>query len=200
MTYLPLLRAANQMRTSSSIKTLQIFVTSLRSRIYRRARRVQPEEMRVRNWTPYSKRSPDVVLAMTVFRFPVAHLGVFWLLLLSTCQPDPNTAQGMAELFLDAHYVQIDLHTAKAYCAGFARNRVEEEIRLTAGLSIDATTRQPRMYYELLEETSRGESSVSFLYKADFDVDGAGRFTKNILLTLRNHAAGWRVVNYREYD
>ena len=135
---------------------------------------------------------------MIILRF--LYVGVFWLVLLSTCQPAPDTAQGTAERFLDAHYVQIDLHTAKTYCAGFARNRVEEEIRLTANVSIDATTRPPRMYYELLEETSRGASSMSFLYRADFDVDGAGRFTKNILLTLRHQAEGWRVVNYREYD
>ena len=134
---------------------------------------------------------------MTARRFPV---GFVWLLLLSTCQPDAHTAQGTAELFLDAHYVRIDLPTAKAYCAGFARSRVEEEIRLTEGLAIDATTRQPRVYYELLEETPRGEASVSFRYQADFDVDGAGRFTKNIVLTLRQQAEGWRVVNYREYD
>ena len=134
---------------------------------------------------------------MTARRFPV---GFVWLLLLNTCQPDAHTAQGTAELFLDAHYVRIDLPTAKAYCAGFARSRVEEEIRLTEGLAIDATTRQPRVYYELLEETPRGEASVSFRYQADFDVDGAGRFTKNIVLTLRQQAEGWRVVNYREYD
>lgn len=137
---------------------------------------------------------------MTARRFPVMLGGFIWLLLLSTCQPDPHTAQGTAELFLDAHYVHIDLSAAKTYCAGFARNRVEEEIRLTEGLSIDATTRQPRVYYELLEETPRGVSGVSFLYQVDFDVDGAGRLTKNIVLTLRNQAEGWRVINYREYD
>ena len=137
---------------------------------------------------------------MTARRFSPILFCLVWLVLLGACQPDPHTAQGTAELFLDAHYVHIDLPTAKAYCAGFARNRVEEEIRLTEGLTIDATTRQPRVYYELLEETLRGESSVSFLYKADFDVDGAGRFTKNIVLTLRNQAEGWRVINYREYD
>ncbi len=137
---------------------------------------------------------------MTGRRSSVVLVGLVWLVLLGACQPDPYTAQGTAELFLDAHYVRIDLPTAKAYCAGFARNRVEEEIRLTEGVPIDVTTRQPRVYYELLEETPRGESSVSFLYKADFDVDGAGRLTKNIVLTLRNQAEGWRVVNYREYD
>ena len=137
---------------------------------------------------------------MTARRVPPLLFCLAWLVLPVACQPDPHTAQGTAELFLDAHYVRIDLPAARAYCAGFARNRVEEEIRLTEGLTIDATTRQPRVYYELLEETPRGAASVSFLYKADFDVDGAGRLTKNIVLTLRNQAEGWRVINYREYD
>ena len=131
-------------------------------------------------------------LVLSIF-FPV-------LLLVSGCQPEPNTAKGTAERFLDAHYVQIDLQAAKAYCTGFARSRIKEEIQLTAGQTIDATTRQPRVYYQLVEETLRSESSISFLYETHFDVDGAGRFTKNILLTLRSQADGWWVVNYREFD
>ena len=51
---------------------------------------------------------------MTARRFPVVLVGLVWLLLLSACQPDPHTAQGTAELFLDAHYVRIDLPTAKS--------------------------------------------------------------------------------------
>ena len=137
---------------------------------------------------------------VTVLRFSVGVLCVSCLLLFSACQPDPSTAQGTAERFLDAHYVRIDLATAKTYCSGFALSRIEEEIRLTEGQVIDASVRQPRVYYELLEETPRGESSISFLYTADFDVEGAGRFTKKILLTVRNQTEGWRVTNYREYD
>ena len=137
---------------------------------------------------------------MSALRSAIMVVVSFWLLMLRACKPDPNTAQGTAEGFLDAHYVGIDLSAAKAYCTGFARSRVEEEIRLTADQVIDASVRQPRVYYQLVEETPRGEASVAFLYTADFEVDGAGRFTKKILLTLRHQEDGWRVVNFSEYD
>lgn len=120
--------------------------------------------------------------------------------LMSACQPDPATARGTAERFLDAHYVRIDLPAARAYCTGFALSRIEEEIRLTQGQPIDAATRPPRVYYNLKETTPRGESRTSFVYELDFLVEGAGRFTKNVVLTLQRRAEGWRVVNYLEYD
>ena len=63
---------------------------------------------------------------------------------LSACQPDPNSPRGVAERFLDAHYVRMDLQAAKAYCTGLALKRVEDEIRLTEGQVIDANTRLPR--------------------------------------------------------
>jgi hypothetical protein len=122
------------------------------------------------------------------------------LLSLLACQSDPNSAQGVAERFLDAHYVTIDLQAAKMYCAGLALSRVEDEIRLTTGYLIDESTQQPRVNYRLLEERPRGEKNISFLYTATFSVDGAGQFDKKVLLTLRQGAEGWRVVNYSEFD
>lgn len=119
---------------------------------------------------------------------------------LSACQSDPNSPHGVAERFLDAHYVTMDLQAAKAYCVGLARQRVEEEILLTEGLVIDANTRRPRVYYTLLKETPRGEKRTSLQYEAKITVDGAGAFRKEILLTLLREEEGWRVMNYNEYD
>lgn len=137
---------------------------------------------------------------MTGVWYRVAPLLVCAIELLSACQPDPATARGTAERFLDAHYVRIDLTAARAYCTGFALSRVDEEIRLTQGQAIDAATRQPRVYYKLRNTTPRDESSVSFLYELEFIVEGVGQFTKNVVLTLHSRDAGWRVVNYLEYD
>ena len=119
---------------------------------------------------------------------------------LGACQPDPDSARGIAERFLDAHYVSIDLQAAKAYCAGLALRRLEDEIRLTAGHSIDESTRQPQVYYQLLEERRRAKNKASLLYEATIVVEGAGQFQKKILLTLRNRGEGWRVTNYNEFD
>jgi len=122
------------------------------------------------------------------------------LFVLNACGPDPHSARDIAEKFLDAHYVMINLPLAKTYAAGLALKRVEDEIRLTEGQQIDANTRKPRVYYRLLEEKSRREKSASFLYEATFSVDGAGQFIKKVLLTLRQGAEGWRVTNYSEFD
>ena len=50
---------------------------------------------------------------------------VFFLaaLLLSGCGRDLGTAQGVAEEFVDQHYVQIDLPKAKAYAVSVALDR-----------------------------------------------------------------------------
>lgn len=119
---------------------------------------------------------------------------------LSACQSDPNSPQGVAERFLDAHYVTMDLQVAKTYCTGLARKRVEEEIRLTEGQAVDANTRRPKVYYSLLKETPRGDNRVSLQYEAKITVDGAGEFQKEFLLTLREEEEGWRVMNYSEFD
>ena len=122
------------------------------------------------------------------------------LLLLPACRSDPHSARGVAERFLDAHYVEIDLQAAKPYCTGLALSRLEDEIRLTEGQAIDANTRKPQVHYRLMEEKPRGEKSVSFLYETAISVDGAGEFTKKVLLTVRQGDQGWRVANYSEFD
>ena len=119
---------------------------------------------------------------------------------LSACHSDISTPQGIAERFLDAHYIAIDLPTAKSYCTGLALRRVEDEIRLTTGQAIDEHTRKPQVNYRLLEEKPRDEANTSFLYEATFSVDGAGQFQKKVLLTLRQTPEGWRVANYSEFD
>jgi hypothetical protein len=122
------------------------------------------------------------------------------LLVLSACHSDPHSARGVAERFLDAHYVEINLQAAKPYCTGLALSRLEDEIRLTDGQPIDESTRKPLVHYRLIEEKPRGEKSVSFLYETTISVNGAGEFTKKILLTMRQGEQGWRVVNYSEFD
>lgn len=125
---------------------------------------------------------------------------MFLLWVLPACQHDPHSARGIAERFLDAHYVDINLQAAIPYCTGLALSRVEDEIRLTSGQQIDESTRKPHVHYRLVEEKKRGEKSTSFLYETTISVDGAGQFTKKVLLTLRHGEDGWRVANYSEFD
>ena len=68
-------------------------------------------------------------------------------LFLSACGHDFNTAQGVAEEFVDHHYVNFDLQKAKNFTVSVALAKIDEEIRLTTGQTIDASTQKPRVNY-----------------------------------------------------
>ena len=128
----------------------------------------------------------------------VATLCVLCALLAAACRPDPSTARGTAESFLDAHYVRIDLAAALPFTSGLARHKVESEIGLTQGQSIDESTRKPSVHYRLLEEHADGEQSVNYLYRGSINVADADPFERRWLVTVRREEAGWRVTNYQE--
>ena len=128
----------------------------------------------------------------------VLTLSLLTMLLVVACRPDASTPQGTAELFLDAHYVHIDLQQALPLTAGLARHKVEDEIKLVEGQTIDAGTRKPTVHYRLLEKHPDGEHSVNYLYLGSITVEDAGGFERHWMVTVRREPAGWRVTNYQE--
>lgn len=121
------------------------------------------------------------------------------LLLMGACGKDVRTPQGVAEAFIDQHYVRIDLQKAKDYAAGLALEKINQEIRLTAGQAIDASTRKPKIHYRLVEKKD-GAERVSFLYEATIDIEDDPSLTRHWLITTRKEAGQWRVANFTEYD
>jgi hypothetical protein len=120
--------------------------------------------------------------------------------LLPACRGrDLGSAQGTAEEFLDQHYVHIDLQKAKEVTVGLAREKLEEEIRLTAGQVIDASTRRPRVHYKLLEKKEQSQRA-SFLYLGTIQADDAPEFTRRWLVSTRKEGDRWRVSNFAEHD
>jgi len=116
----------------------------------------------------------------------------------SGCGKDLQTARGVVEEFIDQHYVHINLKKAKEFCIGLALHKVNEEIRLTAGQVIDASTRKPKIYYRLLEEKV-GKQRASFIYKGTIRVQDAPEFTRRWLIIARKENGAWRVSNFKEY-
>src|SRR5262249_41533770 len=110
-----------------------------------------------------------------------------------------STARGTAELFLDAHYVLIDLPRALDHTDGLARSKVEHEIALTHGQEIDETTAKPTVHYRLLEEHPDGDVAANFVYLADVTAAGE-RFERRWMVTVRRQDAGWRVTNFQELE
>ncbi len=121
------------------------------------------------------------------------------LLALAGCQGEGDkTPQGAAEAFMDRHYVEIDLARAREFTVGLARSKVDEALRLTSGQAVDAGTRKPRVYYKLLERRESG-GRTAFVYELRIRPEGAGEFTRRLMIRVRREEAGWRVSNYMEY-
>ncbi len=115
------------------------------------------------------------------------------------CGHDLNSAQGVAEEFVDQHYVQIDLAKAKKYAVSVALAKIDDEIRLTTGQSIDASTQKPRVNYRLLEK-NEGEKRSTYLYEGKIQSEDGTSFSKKWLITARQEGNQWRVSNFTESD
>ena len=119
------------------------------------------------------------------------------VLLASSCGHDLSTAQGVADEFVDQHYVAIDLQKAKTLAVSVALSKLDEEIRLIAGQKIDASTRKPRIHYRLLEK-KEGDQRATYLYEGTIQTDDNMSFTRQWLITVRKEGTQWRVSNFTE--
>ncbi len=126
-------------------------------------------------------------------------LAVMAVFTLSACGHDLNTAQGVAEEFVDHHYVKIDLAKARQYTVSVAQAKIDEEIKLTSGQTIDASTQKPRVNYTLLEK-NEGEQRSTFLYEGKIQSDDGTSFTRKWSIATRKDANGWRVSNFTESE
>jgi len=132
---------------------------------------------------------------------PVRVLALVLVVLLAPgCHPDVSTPRGTAEHFLDLHYVAIDLPAALEVTRGVARGKVEQELALTRGQQIDDTTRKPSVHYKLLEEHPAGDEAMNYVYLGTITVDGADRFERRWMVTVRREDDAWRVTNYQEFE
>jgi hypothetical protein len=130
---------------------------------------------------------------------PVIGTLLFFFLFASACGRDLGTAQGVADEFVDHHYVAIDLQKAKTLAVSVALNKINEEIRLTTGQTIDASTQKPRVHYALLEK-KEGEQRASFLREGTIQSDDGTSFSRKWLITARKEGNQWRVSNFTESD
>ena len=123
----------------------------------------------------------------------------FAMLAFGGCGRDLSTAQGVVEEFVDQHYVHFDLQKAKLYTVSLALDKINEEIRLTAGHKIDASTQKPKINYRLLEK-KEGDRRASFFYEGTIQSDDGSSFTRKWLIAARKEGDQWRVSNFSESD
>lgn len=115
------------------------------------------------------------------------------------CRADEKTAQGVAERFVDQHYVEIDLAAAKPFCTGLALKKIEEEQRLTAGQAIDESTRKPQVRYKLIDKKEDADRPT-FVFEGSIHVDGADTFTRKWIVSTRRDGPVWKVSNFEEFE
>ncbi len=117
----------------------------------------------------------------------------------SACHSSNAGARGVAEQFVDQHYVHIDLEAAKPFCTGLALQKLRDEQRLTQGQQIDESTRKPTVHYRLIE-TKDDADHPTFVFEGTIDVDDAGQFKRKWLVTMRPDGDSWKVSNFEEFD
>ncbi|MGO9603800.1 MAG: hypothetical protein ACLQAT_10460 [Candidatus Binataceae bacterium] len=110
-----------------------------------------------------------------------------------------NSARGVVDRFIAAHYMAIDLKAAEPLCTGLALDKLHQEMKLTAGQQIDETTRKPIVHYKLKAERESPDH-VEYLFRATIDVPDGGSFEKNWMITARKESDTWKVSNFTEYD
>ncbi|MEA2659537.1 MAG: hypothetical protein QOF64_2133 [Candidatus Binatota bacterium] len=121
------------------------------------------------------------------------------LIVIGGCNRDTSTARSVAEAFVDHHYVGIDLQKAKELTVSVALSKINDELRLTSGQSIDASTQKPRVNYTLLEK-KEGDQRASFLFEGTIHSSDNTSFTRKWLVTTRKEGTEWKVSNFTESD
>lgn len=133
-----------------------------------------------------------------ILRHPSSILPLLALLAIG-CQADENSSLGVAQRFVDQHYVQINLEGAKPYCTGVALKKLQDEQRLTQGQAIDESTRKPTVRYRLIQKTDEADQG-SFVFEGTIQVEDAGQFVRKWLVSTRRDGNGWKVSNFEEFD
>ncbi len=115
----------------------------------------------------------------------------------AACKPAAGTARAAAETFLDAHYVRIELQASFDQSVGLAREKVREELELTAEVEAPEATAKPRIHYKQINVREK-PGSVSFVYELTISPEGSAPFTREVMLTVRRGDGGWKVSNFTE--
>jgi hypothetical protein len=118
--------------------------------------------------------------------------------MLSGCTPK-NSARGVVDRFIEAHYIAINLAATEPLCTGLALDKIHQEIKLTQGQMIDESTRKPVVHYTLQHQRD-DRDHITFLFKARIDVPDGGSFSKFWMITARKDGEVWKISNYSEYD
>ncbi len=114
---------------------------------------------------------------------------------LAACVRPSGGPRGVAESFLDAHYVRIDLLASRDFCSGLALSKLERELELTRDVPVGEDTLKPHVHYRLEREREKPTHAL-YAYELTVRPPGSEAFRRVVTLTVRDREGAWTVTNY----
>jgi hypothetical protein len=112
-----------------------------------------------------------------------------------------NSAQGVADQFMQAYYVQIDQAQALEYSHGLARERLRQELQQVAPLRRGGSLEQarPKASYTLARTQPEGRQ-ILLVYDLTITPPQVKPILKKILIIAEQLGEQWKVINFAETD
>jgi hypothetical protein len=112
-----------------------------------------------------------------------------------------NSAQGVADRFVQAYYVQIDQGQALELTTGLARERLRQELQQVAPLRRGSSLEQarPKVSYTLVRIQPEGQQ-VLLVYDLTITPPQVKPILKRILIITEQLGEEWKVINFAETD
>ena len=112
-----------------------------------------------------------------------------------------DSAQGVADQFMQAYYVQIDQAQALELSSGLAHERLRQELQQVAPLRRGSSLEQarPKVSYTLARTQPEGRQ-VLLVYDLTITPSQVKPILKKILLIAEPLGEQWKVINFTETD
>jgi hypothetical protein len=112
-----------------------------------------------------------------------------------------NSAQGVADQFMQAYYVQIDQAQALEFSTGLAQERLRQELQQVASLRRGNNLEQarPKVSYALARTQPEGRQ-VLLVYDLTITLSQVKPILKKILIITEQLGDQWKVINFAESD
>jgi hypothetical protein len=112
-----------------------------------------------------------------------------------------NSAQRVADQFMQAYYVQVDQAQALEFSTGLAHERLRQELQQVAPLRRGSSLEQarPKVSYTLARTQPEGRQ-VLLVYDLTITPPQVKPILKKILIITEQLGEQWKVINFAETD
>ena len=110
----------------------------------------------------------------------------------------PSPSQQMANQFIEAYYVQINLKSAEVLTSGLAKEKLDKQMQLVQGAGAEPLSEKPRVTFALIKKDSDSADSATYVYEVRTHVEDVGK--RMVFVKLRQESGAWKVTQFTEDD